>query len=108
MSASSTRRPPTTLYLSSAAITTNGNVSTVEACFGAGRRTVTRVSTGLVGNSDTQILSGLEAGDVVVEPTVDGHHADHVGHDGHGAFPGGGGGGGFLGGAGSAPGSVAE
>jgi len=25
---------------------------------------------GLVGNSDTQILSGLKAGEVVVEPTV--------------------------------------
>ena len=55
--------------LPSAAITTTGTVSTVELLQN-GKTTVTRVTTGLVGNSDTQILSGLKAGEVVVEPTV--------------------------------------
>ena len=31
---------------------------------------MTRVVTGLVGNTTTQIISGLTAGDIVVEPTV--------------------------------------
>jgi L-fucose isomerase-like protein len=57
------------LYVPSAAITTTGTVSTVELLQN-GKTTVTRVTTGLVGNSDTQILSGLKAGEVVVEPTV--------------------------------------
>jgi len=57
------------LYVPSAAITTAGTVSTVELLQN-GKTTVTRVTTGLVGNSDTQILSGLKAGEVVVEPTV--------------------------------------
>ena len=35
-----------------------------------GETTVARVTTGLVGNSTTEIVSGLRAGDVVVEPTV--------------------------------------
>ena len=57
------------LYVPSAAITTTGTISTVELLQN-GKTTVTRVTTGLVGNSDTQILSGLKAGEVVVEPTV--------------------------------------
>jgi multidrug efflux pump subunit AcrA (membrane-fusion protein) len=57
------------LYIPSAAITTTGTRSTVELLQN-GATTVTPVTTGLVGNSDTQILSGLKAGDVVVEPTV--------------------------------------
>ena len=57
------------LYIPSAAITTTGTSSTVELLQN-GETTVTPVTTGLVGNSDTQILSGLKAGDVVVEPTV--------------------------------------
>jgi macrolide-specific efflux system membrane fusion protein len=57
------------LYVPSAAITTTGTASTVELLQN-GKTTVTRVTTGLVGNSDTQILSGLKAGEVLVEPTV--------------------------------------
>lgn len=57
------------LYVPSAAITTSGTVSTVEL-LKHGKTTSTRVTTGLVGNSNTQILSGLKVGDVLVEPTV--------------------------------------
>jgi multidrug efflux pump subunit AcrA (membrane-fusion protein) len=57
------------LYVPSAAITTTGTVSTVEV-LQKGKTTSTRVTTGLVGNSDTQILSGLKVGEVLVEPTV--------------------------------------
>ena len=35
-----------------------------------GKQTVTTVTTGLVGTSTTQILTGVKVGDVVVEPTV--------------------------------------
>ena len=35
-----------------------------------GKQTVATVTTGLVGTSTTQILTGVKAGDVVVEPTV--------------------------------------
>jgi multidrug efflux pump subunit AcrA (membrane-fusion protein) len=55
--------------LSSAAITTTGANSTVELLKN-GKTTVTRVTTGLVGNSATEIVSGLSKGDVVVLPTV--------------------------------------
>jgi multidrug efflux pump subunit AcrA (membrane-fusion protein) len=57
------------LELPSSAITTTGTISTVELLQN-GKTTVTRVTTGLVGNSSTQIVSGLADGDVVVEPTV--------------------------------------
>jgi multidrug efflux pump subunit AcrA (membrane-fusion protein) len=57
------------LQLPTAAITTAGTVSTVELLQN-GKTTLTPVTTGLVGNSSTQILSGLHAGQVVVEPTV--------------------------------------
>jgi multidrug efflux pump subunit AcrA (membrane-fusion protein) len=57
------------LYVPSAAVTTTGTTSTVQLLEN-GKTTVTRVTTGLVGNSDTQILSGLKAGEVLVEPTV--------------------------------------
>jgi macrolide-specific efflux system membrane fusion protein len=57
------------LYVPSAAITTTGTVSTVEVLKN-GKETQQRVTTGLVGNSDSQITSGLTAGEVVVEPTV--------------------------------------
>ena len=39
-------------------------------CCGTARRPSRAVVTGLVGNSTTEIVSGLRAGDVVVEPTV--------------------------------------
>ena len=88
------------LYVPSAAITTTGTTSTVELLQN-GKTTVTRVTTGLVGNSDTQILSGLKTGEVLVEPTV-----TVVGSTGTagaattGGFGGGGFGGGGFGGAG--------
>jgi len=95
------------LYVPSAAITTTGTVSTVELLQN-GKTSVTRVTTGLVGNSDTQILSGLKAGEVVVEPTVTvvgstsaaGTTTGGGGGFGGGGFGGGGLGGGGLGGAG--------
>jgi multidrug efflux pump subunit AcrA (membrane-fusion protein) len=83
------------LYVPSAAITTTGTSSTVELLKN-GKTTVTRVTTGLVGNADTQILSGLKAGEVLVEPTV-----TVVGSTGAaGTTPGGGAGFTGLGGAG--------
>jgi hypothetical protein len=57
------------LELPSSAITTTGAISTVELLQN-GKQTLTRVTTGVVGNSSTQIVSGLALGDVVVEPTV--------------------------------------
>jgi multidrug efflux pump subunit AcrA (membrane-fusion protein) len=57
------------LLLPTAAITTTGPVSTVELQQN-GKTVVTRVTTGLVGNSSTEIVSGLKKGDVVVLPTV--------------------------------------
>ncbi len=57
------------LELSSSAITTNGTVSTVQLVAN-GKTTVTRVQTGLVGDSSTEIVSGVSAGDLVAIPTV--------------------------------------
>jgi multidrug efflux pump subunit AcrA (membrane-fusion protein) len=57
------------LQLPSAAITTSGAASTVSVLQN-GKQTTTRVTTGLVGSSTTEILSGIKAGDVIVEPTV--------------------------------------
>ncbi len=57
------------LELPSAAITTTGRSSTVTL-LANGKQTVTTVTTGLVGASTTQIVTGVKAGDVVVEPTV--------------------------------------
>jgi multidrug efflux pump subunit AcrA (membrane-fusion protein) len=57
------------LQLPSSAITAVGPTSTVQLLQN-GKPTVTRVVTGLVGNSATEIVSGLSKGDVVVEPTV--------------------------------------
>jgi multidrug efflux pump subunit AcrA (membrane-fusion protein) len=82
------------LYVPSAAITTTGTVSTVEV-LQKGKTTSTRVTTGLVGNSDTQILSGLKVGEVLVEPTV-----TVVGSSGAAGTTAAGGGLGGLGGAG--------
>ena len=53
-----------------AAITTNGDDLDRPARSQNGKTTVTRVTTGLVGDSTTEIVSGLQPGDVVVEPTV--------------------------------------
>ena len=84
------------LYVPSAAVTTSGTSSTVEVRRN-GKTAVTRVVTGLVGNSDTQIVSGLKAGDVVVEPTASVTSAgagssSSSGAGGASGFPGGGGG----------------
>jgi hypothetical protein len=88
------------LELPSAAITTTGPLSsvTVEA---NGTKTVTRVTTGVVGDSTTQILSGLKVGQVVVEPVASvaaSTGAATTGGLGGGGLGGGGLGGGFGGG----------
>ena len=57
------------LELPSSAITTAGRFSSVELLRN-GKQILTTVTTGLVGDTDTQILSGLSAGDTVVEPSV--------------------------------------
>ncbi|HET6965823.1 MAG TPA: HlyD family efflux transporter periplasmic adaptor subunit [Acidimicrobiales bacterium] len=57
------------LELPSSAITTTGRVSTVELLNG-GKQVLKPITVGLVGDSTTQILSGLSAGDTVVEPSV--------------------------------------
>ena len=62
-------RKTNVLGLPSAAITTAGRASTVTI-LRDGEKTVTTVTTGLVGTSTTEILSGVKLGDVVVEPTV--------------------------------------
>ncbi|HEY5335039.1 MAG TPA: HlyD family efflux transporter periplasmic adaptor subunit [Mycobacteriales bacterium] len=92
------------LYVPSAAVTTSGTSSTVSVLQN-GQTTTTRVVTGLVGNSDTQIVSGLKAGDVVVEPTASvtstgAGSSSSAGAGGPSGFPGGGfpGGGGLGGG----------
>ena len=88
------------LYVPSAAITTSGTVSTVEVLKN-GKETQQRVTTGLAGNSDSQITSGLTAGEVVVEPTVSvastgaastSSASSGFPGGGSGGFPGGGGG----------------
>ena len=84
------------LVLPTAAITTNGTISTVQLLQN-GETTVTRVATGLVGTSTTEIVSGLQVGDVVVEPTVT-ITASSSSTGGRGGGPFGGGGGGFGGG----------
>ena len=88
------------LELPSAAITTNGAISTVQLLQSDKTTVTTPVTIGLVGSSTTQIVSGLKAGDVVVEPTVT-IAAGSTTPTG-GGFGGGGGGGGF-GGLGGAP-----
>ncbi len=90
------------LQLPSSAITTTGTVSTVQLVAN-GKTTVTRIQTGLVGDSSTEIVSGVSAGDLVAIPTVTVSTAATTG-TGTGAtgaagfFGGGGGGAGFGGG----------
>jgi uncharacterized membrane protein YgcG len=86
-----------TLELPSAAITTTGPISTVTV-LANGVKKVTTVTTGLVGDSTTQIESGLKAGQVVVEPVASVAAASTTGTGtpsggltgGGGGFPGGG------------------
>ena len=86
------------LELPSSAITTTGTISTVELLQN-GKQTLTRVTTGVVGNSETQIVSGLSIGDTVVEPTVtiSTSTTSSSGSTGFGGLGGGGFGGGFAG-----------
>jgi HlyD family secretion protein len=86
------------LQLPSAAITTTGAASTVSVLQN-GKQTTARVTTGLVGSSTTEILSGIKAGDVIVEPTVSVSSSTTTtsssslgggGFTGGGGFPGGG------------------
>ena len=88
-----------TLELPSAAITTTGPISTVTV-LAHGTRTTTRVTTGLVGDSTTQIESGLKLGQVVVEPVASVAAASSTAGTtgGFGGLTGGGGFGGFGGG----------
>jgi multidrug efflux pump subunit AcrA (membrane-fusion protein) len=99
-----------TLELPSSAITTTGRISTVQLDKN-GKETTQVVTTGLVGDTSTQILSGVSAGDVVVEPSVtvsgtSGSGTTGTGtgtgtaRTGVGGFGGGGGFGGFGGGGG--------
>jgi multidrug efflux pump subunit AcrA (membrane-fusion protein) len=93
------------LELPSAAITTTGPLSTVTVVAN-GTKTTTRVTTGLVGDSTTQIESGLKVGQVVSEPVASVSAASSTtgitggglgGLTGGGGFGGGGfGGGGFT------------
>jgi multidrug efflux pump subunit AcrA (membrane-fusion protein) len=87
-----------TLELPSAAITTTGPISTVTVDSN-GVKKVTRVTTGLVGDSTTQIESGVKAGQVVVEPVAS-VAASTTGSTGLGGLTGGGGFGGLGGGLG--------
>jgi multidrug efflux pump subunit AcrA (membrane-fusion protein) len=81
------------LQLPSAAITTNGAVSTVSVLQN-GKQTTATVTTGLVGTSTTEILTGIKAGDVIVEPTVSVSASTAASNPasslGGGGFPGGG------------------
>ena len=88
------------LELPSAAITSTGRLSTVNLLVN-GKQTVTTVTTGLVGTSTTEVLTGVKAGDVVVEPTVSVTASTSTSTGGTGRTFGGGGfgGGGFGGGA---------
>jgi multidrug efflux pump subunit AcrA (membrane-fusion protein) len=87
------------LELPNAAITTVGTTSTVQLVEGSSTVT-TDVTIGLVGESDTQITSGLKAGDKVHEAAATSTGATgastSAGASGFGGFGGGGG----LGGAG--------
>ena len=86
------------LEVPSAAVTTTGQFSTVTVLKN-GKQTTTRVTVGLVGNSTTQILSGVTAGEVLVEPTAT-VSSSTTGPTGSTRFGGGGGGGGGFGGGG--------
>ena len=57
------------LEVPSAVVTTAGRLSTVTVEKN-GKQSVQTVSVGLVGDTTTQITSGLTAGEVVVEPTA--------------------------------------
>jgi macrolide-specific efflux system membrane fusion protein len=94
------------LEVPTSAITGAGRLSTVTVLTG-GKQEVRTVTTGLVGDTSTQIVSGLSSGNVVVEPSVSAGGAgsgtgssSRTGTLGGGFFGGGGLGGGGLGGGG--------
>jgi macrolide-specific efflux system membrane fusion protein len=83
------------LQLPSAAISTTGRSSTVSVLRN-GKQTTATVTTGLVGSSTTEILTGVKEGDVIVEPTVtvsSTSSSSSTPSFGGGGFPGGGPGG---------------
>ncbi len=75
------------LELPTSAITSAGRLSTVTVLKN-GKQTTQTVTTGLAGDTETQIASGLSAGDVVVEPSVTvsgtGHRNRNRDGDGYG------------------------
>lgn len=86
------------LYVPSSAITTTGSNSFVTV-ISNGKDIPTKVTTGVVGTVDTQILSGLTQGEQV-RLTVSASSGSSTGGRGFGGIGGGFGGGGFGGGAG--------
>jgi multidrug efflux pump subunit AcrA (membrane-fusion protein) len=84
------------LVVPSAAVTTTGTRSTVTV-LSHGIQTTQPVVVGLIGSSTTQIVAGLKAGEVVVEPTVS-VSSTGTSTSGGTTFTGGGGGGLSLGG----------
>jgi HlyD family secretion protein len=76
------------LRVSSSALTTIGNVTTATVRASDGTTSTRQVTTGLEGDTYTEVLSGLQDGDVVVLPEQSG-----TGSTGF-TFPGGGGPGG--------------
>jgi multidrug efflux pump subunit AcrA (membrane-fusion protein) len=81
------------LEVPSAAITTTGNTSTVTV-LANGTRTTKQVTIGIVGSSTTQIVSGVNEGAVLVEPTATVNAASGTSGSGRAGFGGGFGGGG--------------
>ncbi|MGH9016853.1 MAG: efflux RND transporter periplasmic adaptor subunit [Acidimicrobiales bacterium] len=95
------------LELPSAAITTTGPISTVTVLANGAKKTVT-ITTGLVGDSTTQIDSGLKVGQVVQEPVASVAASTGTSSTGTGGFGGGGFGGGGFGGGGFGGGGFAR
>jgi len=91
------------MVVPNSAVTTTGNTSTVTLLAG-GKQVTKQVVLGLVGSSETEIVSGLAVGDVVVESTASAAAGASTGAStpgaGGGALFRGGGGGAFLGGGG--------
>ena len=58
------------LAVSSEAITTAGPIKTVTVKEGDGKEVKRTVTTGLTGEETTQVISGLQAGDVIVLPAL--------------------------------------
>ena len=87
------------LEVPSAAVTTTGLASTVTVLKN-GKQVTTPVTVGLVGNSTTQILSGVTAGEKLVEPTATISSGTTGTTSPTRIGGGGGGGGGFVGGGG--------